>query len=260
MTSRTLARLGALAGTGALVALLGALPASAHVVADPDTATAGGYGVITLRVPDESPTAGTVRLQVTLPTDRPITSVRTEPMPGWTAQVQEVPLPAPVPIGEGETATTAVSGVTWTADPGVRIAPGQFAQFRMSAGPLPDAPGQQLVMPATQTYDDGQVVAWADAPPAPGTAEPEHPAPVLTLVADTGDAAAGAPTSGASDDTARWLGGAGLVLGAVGAALGLVAVLRRRPGGPTGSAGTSPSDPSSPTNPSTTPDRTESTV
>lgn len=94
MSSRAIARAGALIGTGALLVLLGAVPAVAHVVADPETAVAGEYSVIAFRVPTESDTAGTVRLQVTLPADRPITSARTEPMPGWTAQVDKATLPA----------------------------------------------------------------------------------------------------------------------------------------------------------------------
>lgn len=47
------------------------------------TATAGVLGA--LRVPDESDTAGTVGLEVTLPADHPLSSVRTTPVPGWTA-------------------------------------------------------------------------------------------------------------------------------------------------------------------------------
>jgi uncharacterized protein YcnI len=38
-----------------------------------------------LRVPTGSDPAGTVKLQVTLPTDTPSSSVRSTPRPGWTA-------------------------------------------------------------------------------------------------------------------------------------------------------------------------------
>ena len=63
--------------------VLGAGPASAHVTAQPGEAAQGGYTVVTFRVPDESDTAGTVELEVRLPADHPITSVRTTPGSGW---------------------------------------------------------------------------------------------------------------------------------------------------------------------------------
>ena len=75
----------------------------------------------------------------------------------------------------GRTITEAVSTVTWTADPGTRIGPGEFADFPLSLGPLPTEV-DQLVLPAVQTYDDGEVVAW-DQPPAADGSEPERPGP-----------------------------------------------------------------------------------
>lgn len=188
--------------TAGTVVLLTAAPAFAHVTAQPGQAEPGGYGVVSLRVPTESDTAGTVALQVTLP---PLRSVRTTPMPGWTATLQK----------SGET----VTGVTWTADPGVRIDPGQFADFALSLGPLP-TDTDTLVLPAVQTYDDGEVVAWDQLPDADGS-EPERPAPTVELVA--------AGTT--ADDTARWIGGGGLLVGALGVGLGGGAVVanRRRP-------------------------------
>lgn len=217
--------------TAAGVALLAtAVPAFAHVTAQPGSAEQGGYTVVTLRVPTESETAGTVSLQVTLPADHPITSVRTSPRPGWTATTTSAPLDPPVERS-GRTITEAVRTVTWTADPGVRIGPGEFADFPLSLGPLPEDT-DLLVLPAVQTYDDGEVVAW-DQEPGPDGAEPERPAPTVALVApadedgdDGGEAAAAAPA--APDDTARWLGGGGLLMGALGLGLGGGALLRTR--------------------------------
>lgn len=188
-----------LAAAGTVV-LLTAAPAFAHVTAQPGQAEQGGYGVVSLRVPTESDTAGTVAVAVTLP---PLRSVRTTPMPGWTATLQR----------SGET----VTGVTWTAGDGVRIGPGQFADFALSLGPLP-TDTDTLVLPAVQTYDDGQVVAW-DQPPNPDGSEPDRPAPTVELV----------PADGAdTDDTARLLGGGGLLVGALGLGLGGGAVLQNR--------------------------------
>jgi uncharacterized protein YcnI len=228
---KNLGRGAAVATLAGGVLLVGAAPALAHVTAQPGTATQGGYTVISLRVPNESDTASTVKLQVTFPADHPVGSARTTPQPGWTAQVLTNPLPAPIQRGES-TVTKAVSTVTFTAQPGTKIGPGQYVDFPISVGPLPDDT-DTLVLPATQTYDDGKVVAW-DQTAAPGAAEPEHPAPTVTLTPAAANGGHGHTTdvtpasSGDTDMTARWLGGGGLLLGALGLGLGGGAALRNR--------------------------------
>ncbi|AOD21414.1 nuclear export factor GLE1 [Rhodococcus sp. p52] len=214
----------ALVGATATAALMvaGAGIASAHVTVVAPGAEQGGYTVLTFRVPTESETAGTTALTVELPGLR---SARTEPLPGWTATVEKDP--------ESQLATS----VTWTAEPDVQVGPGQFQQFVLSVGPLPEE--DEIAFPAIQTYSDGEVVAWDEI--TTGDGEPERPAPSLTLAASSGDGHGGSgdahateteQTAGASEDTtdstARWLGGIGLVLGALGAALGLGAVIRGR--------------------------------
>lgn len=128
--------------------------------------------------------------------------------------------------------------MTWTADPGVSVPPGQFQRFVVSAGPLPgDA---EISFDAQQTYSDGSVVDW-NQPTEAGGEEPEHPAPTLTLAEGTGEGehdhgsghdseatSAADDHDDATDNTARYLGGAGLVLGALGAALGIGAAVRGR--------------------------------
>ncbi|MCK0091332.1 YcnI family protein [Rhodococcus sp. HNM0563] len=212
----------AVVGSGATAALLlaGSGIAAAHVTVVAPGAEQGGYSVLTFRVPTESETAGTTALTVELPGLR---SARTEPLPGWTATVEKNP------------ETQLATSVTWTADPGVEVGPGQFQQFVLSVGPLPEE--DEVAFAATQTYSDGEVVAWDQI--ATGDEEPEKPAPSLTLAASSGDGhASGAAHStdttattesgSSTDNTARWLGGIGLVLGALGAALGLGAVIRGR--------------------------------
>jgi uncharacterized protein YcnI len=235
-TRRGALRAGTVLVAATAATLVGAAPAFAHVTPQPGTAEQGGYAVIALRVPTESDTAGTVSLQVTLPADHPITSVRTTPRPGWTATVTKAPLDPPLER-HGRTITEAVRTVTWTADPGVRIGPGEFADFPLSLGPLP-TDTDRLVLPVVQTYDDGEVVAWDQLPAADGS-EPERPAPLVTLTPATGDghdhAAATAMTAdpadtggSTTDTTARWLGGGGLLVGALGFGFGIGAVLRSR--------------------------------
>ena len=242
---RTSLRVAGVAGTAAVLTLVAAGPAFAHVTAQPGTAEKGGYAVVTFRVPNESDTAGTVGLTVNLPTDHPFSSARTTPIPGWTATTNKVPLNPPVQ-DDGRTITEAVGSVTWTAAPGTRIEPGQFLDFPLSLGPMPDDV-DQLVFPASQTYSDGEVVNWSE-PMGPNGAEPEHPAPVVTLTAPAaggghgmGGAAPAAaaaappmasgaapPVAEASDTTARWLGGLGLLVGALGLGLGAGALIRSR--------------------------------
>jgi uncharacterized protein YcnI len=241
-TNRLLARAAAVVVSAGVLALAGGGIASAHVTANvTEPAQKGGYAKITFRVPNEDANQGTIKLALNFSTNPPVTSARPKPLPGWTTSVTKVKLDKPVKVGKTE-ATEAISTITWTAQPGTRINPGEFQEFDISAGPLPDA--DQLVIPATQTYDgDKGEVKW-DAPPTTG-AEPEHPAPTVKLVAaaaaedshgsmgtaadvkataDSHDAAA--PM--ASDNTARWLGGIGLVVGALGLGLGVGATLKSR--------------------------------
>ncbi|SDN26976.1 YcnI family copper-binding membrane protein [Allokutzneria albata] len=222
--------LGVLAATG-VATLLTAAPALAHVTAQPGTAEQGGYTKVAFRVPNESSTAGTVKIEVTLPAEHPLTSVRTKPVPGWKAEVSKAPLATPVE-SHGTRITEAVRTITWTADPGVKIGNNEFAEFEVSLGKLPENT-DKLVMPTTQTYDDGKVVKWEQRPT--NGAEPERPAPVLKLTpkaaAGSGSHSHGSESSAATetaDDTARLLGGAGLVVGALGVGFGIGAIARSR--------------------------------
>ncbi|PWV76378.1 uncharacterized protein YcnI [Nocardia neocaledoniensis] len=189
--------------------------AAAHVTVDAPGAAQGGYTVATFKVPNESDTASTTGVRVTVPN---LKGVRTEPLPGWTAKTDR--------NDKGE-----VVAVSWTAEPGnPGVGPGQFQRFVLSLGPLPSQ--DTVLFPAQQTYSDGKVVAW-DQPSTDG-AEPEHPAPTLTLAekgaAEGGDHhVASADTAEAEPDSvARWLGGLGLALGLFAAALGLGLVFRSR--------------------------------
>lgn len=181
--------------------------ASAHVHAGSDNPVRGAMAVVTFQVPNESNTgAATTALTVALPN---VAAAHTETMPGWTARLDR------------DAASGTVRSVTWTAAAGGGIGPDQFALFRLSVK-LPDA--DTVSFPATQTYADGTVVKW-DQPPLPDGGEPEHPAPTLALAAGpaAGHQDPGGPA--AADNAARWLGGAALVLAALGIAIALV---RRR--------------------------------
>jgi uncharacterized protein YcnI len=240
MNTRFTLRAAAAVAAGAALAVAAPLAASAHVRIDPDTAAAGGYSYVAVRVPTESATASTVGLTIQLPTDTPFTSVSYEAVPGWTAHVTTSTLPKPVTIG-GTRVTEAPSSVTFTAT-GAGIAPGQFGVFTLSLGRVPDT--GKVLLPATQRYSDGTVVKWDEPTPAHG-AEPEHPAPTLYIndAPPAGDAGAvtASPAPGAAagsdrsrdagdglDTAALAVGFAGLVVGAAGLVVGVVALTRRR--------------------------------
>ena len=232
-------RAAAALGAAALLTLAAPLAASAHVRVNPAQVDAGSYATLTFKVPTESATAGTVGLTVDLPTDTPFTSVSYQPLPGWTTVVTTGTLPEPVEI-DGATVTEAPTEVTWTADPGTQVGPGEFQQFVISAGAVPET--GSITLPAHQTYSDGSVVDWADETPASGE-EPEFPAPVLYVEdAPPADEHGGHDMSGgaavaagddsssdgsASDSVALGLGIGGLALGAVALVVSVVALTRR---------------------------------
>lgn len=259
MTKHSRARLGTIGAASALltaaaVVLAAPLAASAHVRVDPATAVPGGYTTLTFKVPNESATASTNRVEVDLPTDTPFSSVTYQPVPGWSAEVIEGALPEPVTVGDA-TLTRAPLSVVWTADDGVGIVDGQFQEFPISVGPVPDT--DQVLLPAHQGYTDGSVVDWVDAPLESGE-EPELPAPVLVIdqsaaeaghgahgahgaAADSTDAegtavevAAGTGTGG-PDALTLGLGIGGFALGAIALIVAVFALLRRpaRPARPT---------------------------
>ena len=232
-TLLTLRGAAAATATGALLAL-GAVPASAHVTVRADTTTTGEWSALTFRVPNESDETATKKLVVTLPQDTPLASVSVRPVPGWTAKVSTKELPKPYEEN-GLKLTEAPRTITWTADSKeAAIQPGQYQEFSISGGPLPK-PGT-LVLPAKQTYSDGEVVAW-DQKPTKGGEEPEHPAPTVEVTkagaeqpADEASTSAGSQDASAdsSDTTARVLAGAALLVALVGAGFAGVAARRGR--------------------------------
>lgn len=229
---RTIALTAALACAGMLVF---AGPAAAHVTVHSTDAVQGGYAVLTFRVPTESATASTTKLQVRLPTDAPITSVLVQPHAGWTFATTNTKLDKPITTSHGDRITEVVSEITWTAQSRASaIKPGEFDEFDVSMGPLPDV--AQLRFPAIQTYSDGSVVRWIETA-APGSdSEPAHPAPTLSLAADSpssattdpAQAGSGSGTDGSNDTGAIVLSIVALVVAA--GALGLAVVGRARRG------------------------------
>ncbi|GAA4491928.1 YcnI family protein [Microbacterium panaciterrae] len=239
MQNTTLSRVLTGLAAGAVLALAAPLAASAHVTATPNQAAAGSWTYLTFRVPNESASASTVKLDIHLPADTPFTSVSYQPTAGWTGTAVKTTLAKPVKV-EGNTISEAVTEVTFTADAG-GIAPGQFQTFTLSLGPVPDT--GHIVIPATQTYSDGKVVEWSATPEQAAKDDALEPAPVLwvndappadhhggaavTTATSTHEAAA-PKSSGGQDGLALGLSIAALVVAAGGVLLGGFALGRRK--------------------------------
>lgn len=239
-----------LAATAAIATMLFALVSvsAAHVSVNPGEAEKGSFTKLAFRVPSERDDAGTTEVEVNFPTDHPIAFLSVRPHPSWTYEVERTQLDEPVEVF-GDELTEVVSKITWTGGP---IAPGEFDEFEVSVGPLPEDT-DQLLFPALQTYEGGEVVRWIEETPASGE-EPEHPAPVLRLIdaSDGGEEGEEEPTStttastatsdpAAADgltlsnvasqddvDSTQTLAIIALILGAVGLIAGVLGVLRGR--------------------------------
>jgi uncharacterized protein YcnI len=197
-------------------ALLAPAAAQAHVTLQPDTAPAGGFTRLDVRVPNERDDAGTTKVDVQLPPG--FESASYEPVSGWNVKVAR----------NGD----QISRITWS---GGEIAPGQFQDFGLSLKMPEGKAGDKLTFKALQTYDDGEVVRWI------GPEDADEPAPIVTLEAAEGGGghnAAGAAAATSSqpagatsdDDGTDTLSVVALVLAGLAliAALASIAVPSRR--------------------------------
>ncbi|MEU4882632.1 YcnI family protein [Streptomyces althioticus] len=242
MKASRIAAAGAVAGAAVLAV---SSPCFAHVSVQPEgEAAKGGYAVVGFKVPNERDNAATTKLEVTFPSDHPLSSVQPQPVEGWDIKVTKSRLAEPLEM-HGKKIDEAVTKVTWTAK-GEGIEPGFFQKFPVSVGTLPEDT-DQLVFKALQTYSNKEVVRWIEVPQE-GQDEPDNPAPVLTLSAPAEDGHGGGAAddkasddaeqasaettaasgdSGGTDTTARVLGVVGIVVGAAGVAYGVLAGRRR---------------------------------
>jgi periplasmic copper chaperone A len=239
-------RIAIVLGTAAILVLVMALPAGAHVSIQPSEATKGGFATLAFQVPNEKSDAKTVGVEVKFPDDPPIAEVSVQPIPNWSVKINPAPLSPPVTTDEGTTLSERVDTITWTAAAGRGLGEGEFQQFLVSMG-LPDA--DTLQFPTIQTYDNGDKVSWIQQTPAGGP-EPENPVPELKLVAGESDHGGGttattapagnggtaAAVSNVKDvkddaDNAKTISIIALIIGILGVIFGVVAFVmgRRRP-------------------------------
>ena len=181
----------AIAAATCAAALLAPAAAGAHVTVQPDTAPAGGFTRLDVRVPNERDDAGTVKVDVQLPPGIAFASY--EPVPGWDVKITRAKAAEPIDV-EGLSTDQEIRRITWTGDgeQGV-VGPGQFQDFGLSLR-MPDGQaGDALAFKALQTYDDGDVVRWI------GPADAEEPAATVTLTEAAEGGGHGAPGAAAGD-------------------------------------------------------------
>ncbi len=173
----SLRRTAATLAVTAAVAIMASPSAAAHVDAKVDGAGPGGFGVVTLGVPTESGKPATTKVEVRIPEETPLRTVRAEPVAGWTLDIQKRTIDPPLRKDDGTPVNEVVSTVTWTAAPGAGIPQGQFQEFALYIGPMPDA--DTLALPTTQTFADGSTEAWTEQ--TTGGDKPKFPVPTVTI-------------------------------------------------------------------------------
>ncbi|MET0783465.1 MAG: YcnI family protein [Leifsonia flava] len=240
-TTRTTALAASALGAGLLFALASPLAASAHVGVTPDSTAAGSYTVLTFAVPHGCDGSSTTAVAIDIPESIP--SVTPTVNQGWTVEKSTITLDPPVTDAHGNELTERVGQVVYTAK--TPLADGYRDTFALSLQLPEDAAGDTLEFPVTQTCEVGSTL-WNEKT-VDGEAEPEHPAPAITVTeaagdahghSDSADAAASSEHDDASSTTdaaevdvlARVLGVLGLVVGAVGVVIAVVS-RRRVPAG-----------------------------
>ena len=201
----------------AAVALIFSPSAAAHVDATLDGTGPGGFGVVTLGVPTEAGKPPTTKVEVRIPEETPLRTVRAEPVAGWTLDIQKRKIDPPLRKDDGTPVNEVVSTVTWTAAPGGGVPQGQFQEFALYLGPMPDA--DTFALPTTQTFSDGSSEAWTEQ--NTGGDKPKFPVPTVTI---------GKQATGGLLPVIAWTA---LGFSVVGLGLGVFAIDRasRRPAG-----------------------------
>ena len=238
-------------GSAATVAVAAAIvlgtaaSASAHVEATSTSTAANSYTTATFSVPHGCDGSPTTKLQFHVPSS--IIEVTPTVNPNWDITKTTEPYTSTSAASDDESTADAgerVTSITYTAK--TPLPADERDTFSLSFS-LPDGKAGDVVsLPVTQTCEQGST-EWDQAQKA-GQAEPEHPAPSITLTAASastdGDDDAAAATDDAShgglrlvlvdrasasepDLVGRFLGLGGLVLGAAGLVVAVAATRRR---------------------------------
>jgi uncharacterized protein YcnI len=184
----TMKRTLAVSACAAVAALVAAGVASAHAHVSPPVVLSKVSQVYTLAVPTEK-SSDTTQIEFTVPAGFGIDSF--VPEPGWKRTVQQT--------GSGEDAV--IQKVTWS---GGKVPTGEDSAFSFLASP--DS-SKTYTFGVRQTYADGSVVDWS------GPESSDTPAPTIEAKSSLG---------GGGSSTLALIA---LIVGAIGAAIGILALL-----------------------------------
>jgi len=168
------------------LAIIGSVPASAHASVQMygETAKAGAYGAVFIRVPHGKPGLVTNAVEVQIPEG--VTAVKPQRIAGWIEKVNYA--------ADGKTATS----VSWS---GGDLPDTSFKDFGISVK-FPAAAGTKLYFKTVQTLSDGTFASWIEIPAAGVDSHSlSYPAPSITLAAAAGHGHGG-DTNG-KDDTVQ---------------------------------------------------------
>lgn len=147
--------------------------ADAHIVAGPNSATAGAWFKTALRVTHGCDGESTTAVIVTIPDG--VTIIRPQAKAGWTIQIDKKKLAIPVTGPHGNTIDTVTTQITWS---GNTLADAHFDEFGLTmklpeqAGPLAFPVTQKCITKSTKWHDVGDTAHGHHA----------HPAPVITVL------------------------------------------------------------------------------
>jgi len=201
-----------------------AAAAQAHVTLEPAVAPAGSWTTFQVKVPNETDSTSTVKVDLKMPAG--VVSASWQPVPGWQGEVRKKKLATPLETDDGPV-TEAVSEVVWTATGG-GTGPGQFQSFPLTLK-VPGKAGDALTFKALQTYSDGKVVRWIGMP------DSGYPAPVVKVSAavdahSMGNSNVPAASTSHSNGHSDTLAIIGIVLGGVALMLAGLALAGTRRG------------------------------
>jgi len=150
-------------------------PASAHVTANPNEATAGAYFQTAFTIAHGCSGAPTVAVRIKIPDG--VTSAKPQMKPGWEVTIAIRKLAKPIDAGHGRTTAETVDEVAWRGGP---LPDNQYDTFGLLVK-LPDAPGQTLYFPVVQECSEG-AHRWITIPvPGQKWNDVREPAPFIRL-------------------------------------------------------------------------------
>jgi len=172
----------AIVGGAAVLLVVLAVPASAHVSPSISEAPAGGFVAVTFRIGHgcEGDGGDTGKVEIQMPDG--VESATPQAIPGWEARVDDA---GPVVV-------------TFEGGP---LPHDEYLEFGVSLQ-MPDTPGETAAFPTIQTCVSGEEIAWIE-PTVEGEEEPESPAPTVAITESEGDGHGGTDDEVAEDEGHR---------------------------------------------------------